>query len=174
VRGTSRATSHHGSPLNVRPFLAAMNEAESDPFDLRRFLDAQISTYDAALAELTAGAKTTHWMWFIFPQVEGLGFSSMAKRYAIRSRAEGRAYFDHKVLGMRLRECVLAVLSVQGRSALQIMGSPDDLKLRSSMTLFSEIAETGSPFEELLARYFSGEKDTKTLEFLRRDGVRGA
>ena len=151
-----------------------MNETGFDFYDLGRFLDAQRDTYDLALSELIAGAKRSHWIWFIFPQVEGLGFSSMSQRYAIHSMPEAKAYLDHPLLGVRLRECVGALLDVQGRSALQIMGSPDDLKLRSSMTLFSEIAESCSPFEKLLAKYFSGKNDPKTVEFIRRNGERGA
>lgn len=141
-----------------------MNTA--DPFQLSRFVEAQRSSYAAALGELRVGRKRTHWMWFVFPQLAGLGSSAMAQRYAIRSRAEAEAYLSHPVLGPRLRECVEALLGVEGRSAGQIMGSPDDVKLRSSATLFAELSPAGSPFERLLAKYYAGERDPRTLELL--------
>ena len=151
-----------------------MTEASSDAFDLGRFLAAQEGVYPAALAEITAGSKRSHWMWFIFPQVSGLGSSSVAQRYAIRSRAEAQAYLAHAVLGQRLLECTKALLGVHGRSASQIMGSPDDLKLRSSMTLFAYVSKSDSPLEKVLAKFFSGEKDQKTVNFLRIDEPPGA
>lgn len=136
--------------------------------DLQRFLDAQdaptggTTIYEQALAELTAGAKRTHWMWFVFPQLAGLGHSTMAQRYAIADLAEARAYLAHPALGPRLRACVAAVNGVQGRSAHEIMGSPDDLKLRSCLTLFAE-AGGGAAFEAALDRYFEGAPDPATL-----------
>ena len=133
-----------------------------DPFNLQRFVDAQASTYTQALSELKNGAKRTHWMWFIFPQIAGLGSSSMAVKYAIGGLDEAKAYLDHPVLGPRLRECAEAVLAVEGKSARQIMGSPDDIKLRSSMTLFVE-AGGDSVFQGVIDKYFDGAADEATL-----------
>src|SRR5689334_18956662 len=118
----------------------------SDPFDLARFTSAQNAVYDLALAEIRHGDKRSHWMWFIFPQIDGLGFSSTAKRYAIKSAEETRQYLAHAVLGPRLLECAAAVLAVEGRSASDIFGSPDDLKLKSCMTLFETVAGQDSVF----------------------------
>ncbi len=137
-----------------------------DPFDLARFVTAQEGVYDAALAELRSGRKRTHWMWFVFPQIDGLGHSPISKHYAIKSLAEARAYLDHPVLGPRLRECAEALLAVDGRSASEIFGYPDDLKLKSSMTLFARVAEPGSAFDRVLAQFFGGEEDTGTLRLL--------
>ena len=123
-----------------------------DPFHLQRFVEAQEPCYATALAELQAGSKQTHWMWFIFPQIRGLGFSPMAMRYAIGSRAEAQAYLDHALLGPRLRQCVRAALVNADRSLHQIFGSPDDMKFRSSMTLFC-LAGDGDVFREALDRY---------------------
>jgi uncharacterized protein (DUF1810 family) len=137
-----------------------------DPFHLQRFVDAQAGVHETALAELTAGAKRSHWMWFVFPQLEGLGFSPMAQRYAIRSLTEARAYLAHPVLGPRLRACVEAILGVPGRSAHDIFGSPDDLKLRSSMTLFAKAAPQEALYQDVLGHFFEGEPDRRTLELL--------
>ena len=134
--------------------------------DLKRFLDAQESTYSDALAELQAGMKRTHWMWFIFPQVAGLGNSPMAVRYAINSRKEAQDYLGHPLLGSRLRECAEALLSVQGKTANEIMGFPDDLKLKSSMTLFAALSNADPMFRQVLERYYQGEQDEKTLQIL--------
>lgn len=134
--------------------------------DLQRFLDAQENIYPDALAELKAGKKRTHWMWFIFPQVAGLGNSPMAVRYAINSREEAQAYLDHSVLGSRLRECATALIGVQGRTANEIMGFPDDLKLKSSMTLFAAISNADPLFKQVLEHYYQGEQDEKTLQIL--------
>ena len=114
-----------------------------EAFDLQRFLDAQATVYQNALSELRAGHKRTHWMWFIFPQVAGLGHSAMAQRYAISSRAEAQHYLEHPILAQRLRQCTEAVLSVEGKTALQIFGAPDDTKFRSSMTLFEAVSQDG-------------------------------
>ena len=138
----------------------------SDPHNLRRFIDAQESSYRKALAEIAAGQKVSHWMWYIFPQYDGLGFSSTSKHYAIKSLSEARAYLDHSTLGPRLRECVDALLGVTGRSAQQIFDSPDDMKLKSSMTLFAHISPEGSVFEQVLDKYFDGYRDEKTLELV--------
>jgi uncharacterized protein (DUF1810 family) len=142
------------------------NDSQTDPFDLQRFVNAQEGIYKSALAELHSGRKRTHWMWFVFPQIQGLGFSPTSKRYAIRSSDEARAYLDHPVLGKRLVECAEAVLSVQGRSASAIFGSPDDIKLKSSMTLFDAVSAPGSVFSQVLERYFQGQRDRKTLDIL--------
>lgn len=137
-----------------------------DSFNLQRFLEAQRDTYSVALAELRVGKKRSHWMWFIFPQFSGLGTSTMAQRYAIHSKAEAEAYIAHPELGPHLRECAAALLLHKGKNISEIMGFPDDLKLRSSMTLFVTVAEHGSVFHRVLAGFFSGDMDEKTLGFL--------
>lgn len=139
----------------------------SDPFNLQRFLDAQArsGTYAAALTELRAGRKRTHWIWFIFPQVAGLGSSPTAQFYAITSRAEAAAYLAHALLGPRLRECTAALLQHPDKSAVEIMGHPDDLKLRSSLTLFSALSPSGSVFHQVLSHFFDS-PDPRTLAFL--------
>ena len=137
-----------------------------DPFDLGRFVRAQEEDYGQALAELRAGRKRSHWMWYVFPQFEGLGFSLMSRRYAIRTVAEAEAYLRHPVLGPRLMECAEAVLAIHGSSAEQILGHPDDMKLRSCMTLFARIAPTGSVFTQVLEAYFRGVPDPRTLELI--------
>jgi uncharacterized protein (DUF1810 family) len=139
-----------------------------DPYDLDRFLLAQARDYDRALSELRAGKKQSHWMWYIFPQIEGLGHSPMSARYSIKSAAEARAYLDHPILGPRLRECATVVRDIVGRSAIQIFGSPDDLKVRSSATLFAAVSNDGV-FEQVLQRYFNGEHDKETLRLLGRE-----
>ena len=137
-----------------------------DPYHLERFVEAQEAIYATALAELKRGQKRTHWMWFIFPQIDGLGFSETSKYYALKSLDEARRYLAHPVLGGRLLECCKALLQVQGRKAYQIFGSPDDLKLKSSMTLFSEAVVEHAVFEEVLEKYFDGQKDQRTLDIL--------
>ena len=134
-----------------------------DPYDLNRFVAAQDGDYNRALSEIRAGRKQSHWMWYVFPQFNGLGFSPTARRYAIRSVAEAEAYLNHPVLGPRLTECAEAVLGVDGRSAAEIFGSPDDMKLNSSATLFAVVSPGGSVFERLLDKYFGGVRDEKTL-----------
>ena len=146
--------------------------AGGDPFDLGRFLDAQRPTYDAALAEIRRGRKHTHWMWFVFPQLAGLGHSSTSRRYAIHGLEEARHYLAHPMLGPRLGECAEALLEIHGLTASEIFGAPDDLKLRSSMTLFAAAAGPGSAFDRVLERYFGGEPDQRTLELLRQSGTR--
>jgi uncharacterized protein (DUF1810 family) len=138
---------------------------QGDPFDLERFTDAQAGVYEHALAELGSGRKRTHWMWFIFPQIAGLGHSGMSKHYAVKSIEEAREYLAHPVLGPRLAECAEAVLAVEGRTVSEIFGYPDDLKLRSSMTLFARAAERGSVFARVLEKYFQGE-DARTVQLL--------
>jgi len=140
--------------------------AADDPHDLARFVEAQAGDYETALAEIRAGRKRSHWMWYIFPQIDGLGFSSMARRYAIKSLDEARAYLDHPVLGPRLVEITEAALAVEGRSAHEIFGSPDDMKLRSCATLFARAASEGSVFSRLLDKFFDGKPDVRTLELL--------
>jgi uncharacterized protein (DUF1810 family) len=139
---------------------------QGDPFDLARFTSAQKAVYDRALAEIRGGDKRSHWMWFIFPQIDGLGFSSTAKHYAIKSGEEVRHYLAHPVLGSRLLECSEAVLAVEGRSASQIFGSPDDLKLKSCMTLFESVSGQDSIFGRVLDKYYQGKRDTRTREIL--------
>jgi uncharacterized protein (DUF1810 family) len=137
-----------------------------DPHDLQRFVDAQGGVFEQALAELKSGAKRSHWIWFVFPQIEGLGRSETARRYAIASRAQARAYLEHPLLGARLRECAQAVCALRGRSAHEVFGSPDDLKFRSSMTLFAEVASDEGIFKEALRKYFDGRPDELTLKAL--------
>ena len=139
-----------------------------DPYDLNRFVRAQEGVYDRALAELRSGRKRTHWMWYIFPQIDGLGYSPTAKRYAIKSIEEARRYLNHPVLGKRLLECTEAVFAVKGRSVSEIFGYPDDLKFKSTMTLFEITAGSGSLFSSALDRYCSGERDTATLRLLEK------
>ena len=137
-----------------------------DPFDLSRFTSAQASVYEIVLAELRSGRKRTHWMWFIFPQLEGLGHSTTAQYYAIRSVEETRQYLNHPVLGTRLTECAETVLAIDGRSVAEIFGYPDDRKLKSSMTLFAHVADPHSVFVRVLDKYFHGDQDRRTLDLL--------
>lgn len=137
----------------------------TDPFDLNRFVRAQNPVFGAVQAELSRGRKQTHWMWFVFPQVAGLGFSAMSQRYAIGSRAEAEAYLAHPVLGPRLIECTRLVLAVDGRTISAILGAPDDSKFRSSMTLFGEVSNEPI-FDDAIAKYFAGKPDGATLEIL--------
>lgn len=143
--------------------------AGADPFDLERFVKAQAASYDTALAELRAGEKRTHWMWFTFPQLRGLGISSMAYRYGISSLDEARAYLAHPVLGPRLYTCVDAVLGNDGNSLHALFGSPDDIKFASCMTLFAATyGLTNNPFAHALDQFCGGRRDERTLEMLRR------
>lgn len=135
----------------------------TDNFDLERFIEAQSGVYEKACAELRAGQKRSHWMWFIFPQIQGLGSSPMAVRFAIASLAEARAYLAHPVLGERLREATRIVLGVRARTIGEIFGYPDDLKFHSSMTLFAKADEGEGVFEEVLGKYFGGELDAGTI-----------
>ena len=146
----------------------------NDPCDLERFIKAQgrVSpgalrcSYERALAEIRDGEKVSHWMWYVFPQIEGLGSSPTSKLYSIKSLAEAEAYLNHPVLGPRLRECAEATLAVEGRSAWAIFGSPDDWKLRSCATLFALVSPPGSVFHCLLDKYFEGRPDQRTLDLL--------
>ncbi|MBJ8348966.1 DUF1810 domain-containing protein [Antrihabitans sp. YC2-6] len=135
---------------------------------LDRFVDAQSTVYNTVLAELRAGDKRTHWMWFVFPQIAGLGHSPIAQRFAIADLDEARAYLAHPVLGARLRECAQLISDVEGRSIDRILGFPDNLKLRSSMTLFAQASTDNAVFLAVLQKYFDGEADPRTLEILGR------
>jgi uncharacterized protein (DUF1810 family) len=137
-----------------------------DQFDLQRFVDAQASTYERALKELQSGRKQSHWMWFVFPQLTGLGHSDMARRYGISGCEEAMAYLNHPLLGERLTRCCAALLEWKDRSAAQIMGSPDDMKLRSSMTLFAAVAPEQQVFRDVLEVFFKGQVDELTLSKL--------
>lgn len=140
----------------------------TDTFDLQRFVDAQARAYGDVLAQLRAGRKTSHWMWYVFPQLAGLGSSAMAQAYAIGSLEEAKAYLAHPLLGARLRECVAAVIAVKDRSAHEIFGDPDDLKLRSSLTLFAQAGPAEPLFRRALEQYFAGELDRRTMKILGR------
>jgi uncharacterized protein (DUF1810 family) len=153
----------------------SMNSIEAyEVLHLDRFTAAQESIYDQVLTELRNGHKRSHWMWYIFPQLDGLGHSSTAKRYAIESVEEARRYLEHPVLGARLRECASALLDIEERTATEIFGYPDELKLRSSMTLFACISERDSVFVRVLDKFYQGRQDRKTLDLLKaRHGIKG-
>jgi uncharacterized protein (DUF1810 family) len=138
----------------------------TDPHDLQRFLDAQAPVYPLVLAELRRGQKQSHWMWFIFPQLAGLGHSTMAQRFAITSRDEALAYLGHGILGSRLRECTALVNAVEGRTIREILGGPDDLKFHSSMTLFGAVS-SDPDFAAAIAKFCGGKPDQMTLDLLR-------
>ena len=138
----------------------------NDPFNLQRFLDAQDPTYEQVCRELRAGEKRSHWMWFIFPQLRGLGSSPTAVAFGISSLAEARAYLEHPILGPRIKECTRMVLEVENRSIDEILGYPDDLKFRSSITLFASVGIDAQIFKDALQKYFAGESDSLTLERL--------
>jgi len=140
----------------------------SNTVDLSRFINEQESIYDSVLAELRNGRKRTHWMWYIFPQIDGLGHSATSKHYAIKSIEEARQYLNHPVLGQRLLECAEAVFAIEGRSISEIFGYPDNLKLKSSMTLFAYVAAPCSAFSRILDKYFNGEQDALTLQLLEK------
>jgi len=137
-----------------------------DPYDLNRFLRAQANDYVQALSEIQSGRKRSHWIWYIFPQIDGLGFSSTSKHYAIKSLAEAKAYLAHPILGPRLIECAKAAVRIEGRSATEVFGFPDDMKVRSCATLFACVSPQGSVFDGLLAKYYQNERDGKTLQLL--------
>jgi uncharacterized protein (DUF1810 family) len=140
-----------------------------DRSDLSRFLLAQEADYEIALSEIKTGRKRSHWMWYVFPQIDGLGFSSTTRHYAIKSLSEAQAYLRHPVLGSRLVECAEALMSLEGRSAAEIFGSPDDLKLRSCATLFACVSPPGSVFDRLLQKFFEGKRDDRTIQLLHLD-----
>jgi uncharacterized protein (DUF1810 family) len=137
-----------------------------DPYNLQRFVEAQDSVYVQVVAELRQGYKASHWMWFVFPQIAGLGHSAMARQFAISGLDEARAYLQHPVLGPRLTECTRLVTQITGRTIDQIFGSPDDMKFRSSMTLFARAAPEDKLFEDALQKYFHGAYDQQTLSRL--------
>jgi uncharacterized protein (DUF1810 family) len=139
----------------------------TDPFELQRFVAAQAPVYSRVVGELRGGQKQSHWMWFVFPQIAGLGHSAMAQRFAISSREEATAYLSHTVLGARLRECTALVNAVEGRTILDILGSPDDLKFCSSMTLFAA-ASNDSAFAAAIEKFYGGKSDQTTLELMTR------
>ncbi len=139
---------------------------DHDPYHLSRFVSAQEKVYESVLSELRSGLKITHWMWFIFPQMEGLGYSSTSRYFSIKSGEEARQYLNHPVLGPRLHECAQALLAIPAKTAREVFGSPDDLKLKSSMTLFARYAGSDSVFARVLDRYFDGEQDRNTLLLL--------
>ena len=147
----------------------SLSSDDADPFDLRRFVDAQDRVYDTVLAELRTGAKRSHWIWFVFPQLRGLGHSTTAQHYGISSLDEARAYLAHPVLGPRLRECTRLVAAIEGRSVDQIFGWPDNLKVRSSMTLFSHATDDNGDFRAVLDKFYAGEDDPATVELLRTE-----
>lgn len=138
----------------------------NDPYDLNRFLVAQENEYEIALREIRNGRKQSHWMWFIFPQIAGLGRAETSKTFAIKSREEAVAFLEHPTLGERLREASEAVLSIQDKSAAEIFGTPDDLKLRSSMTLFKSVSTDNDVFLQVLDQYYQGEEDPQTFRIL--------
>lgn len=145
------------------PVLTDASLMSHDPYDLQRFVDAQEQVYAQVSVEMRTGRKRTHWMWFVFPQLRGLGFSATAMRYGIASLEEAHAYLAHPVLGPRLLECTRWVLAVEGRTAHEIFGSPDDQKFRSSMTLFAHASPDRPEFANALAKYYGGEQDPLTL-----------
>lgn len=140
----------------------------NDPYNLQRFVEAQDPVIEEVKEELRSGRKRTHWMWYVFPQIEGLGSSQLAQRYAISSQDEAEAYLSHPILGSRLRDCTEIVNAVEGRSANEVFGSPDDLKFRSSMTLFETVADDPTPFRTALEQYYENDRDSKTLELLEK------
>lgn len=135
-------------------------------YDLRRFVSAQESTYDDAINELMKGKKLSHWMWFVFPQLDGLGYSPMAKHYSIKTIEEAQAYLNHNILGQRLKKCCEILLTLPVNDPLSIFGNPDNLKLKSSMTLFLNISEDKEIFCKVLNKFFDNEQDTKTLSLI--------
>jgi len=137
-----------------------------DQYDLNRFIEAQQNKYTDAFNEIRNGKKDTHWMWFVFPQISGLGFSEMSKKYAIKDLTEAQLYLQHPILGERLIRISKLLLSIHGKTALEIFGSPDHLKLKSSMTLFSSLQKTDMVFLQIIHQYFNGEKDIKTLSLI--------
>lgn len=152
-RCVTRLTVNRSLELNAAPLA----------HDFTRFLQAQERDYETALAQIKDGRKRSHWMWYIFPQFDGLGFSATSKHYAIKSIAQAQGYLCDEVLGPRLTQCAQAVLAVKGRSALEIFGAPDDMKLKSCATLFAQVSLPGSVFEQILDQYYQGERDLKTL-----------
>jgi uncharacterized protein (DUF1810 family) len=148
------------------PVDKSLSSDDADPFDLRRFVDAQDRVYGTVIAELRNGAKRSHWIWFVFPQLRGLGHSPTAQRFGISSLDEARAYLAHPVLGPRLRGCTRLVAAIEGRSVDQIFGWPDNLKVRSSMTLFARATDDNAEFRAVLDKFYNGDDDPATVERL--------
>jgi uncharacterized protein (DUF1810 family) len=171
-RGLARRIIHRWLGSRERDLMLGANEhdAAPDPWNLNRFIQAQEDAYDPALQEIRRGRKQSHWMWYVFPQFAGLGQSTVAKHYSIGSIAEAEAYLAHPLLGPRLIECFQSVLLIQGSTAHEIFGSPDDLKLRSCATLFASISPKGSIFTRLLEKYFEGSPDGRTLQLIATAG----
>ncbi len=144
----------------------AVDNFNDGPFDLKRFISAQEGVYERVLSELKMGRKRTHWMWYIFPQIDGLGSSPTAKLYAIKSMEEAQAYLEHPVLGARLLECTETVLAIKEASADEIFGYPDNMKLKSCMTLFAVVSGPGYVFKHVIEKYFDGQRDEATLQIL--------
>jgi uncharacterized protein (DUF1810 family) len=155
-----------GAARGWRLSLSQRRTEAADPYDLTRFVQAQGRDYEQAMSEIRGGRKRSHWMWYIFPQFEGLGLSATSRHYAIKSRAEAEAYLRHVVLGARLVESARAVVALERRSAFEVFGSPDDMKLQSSATLFASISPAGSVFEQIIDKYFGGKRDEKTMSLL--------
>ena len=139
-----------------------------DQFNLERFIEAQNSVYDHVVEELKNGKKKTHWMWFIFPQITGLGYSAMSQKYAIKSKAEAIAYLEHPILGNRIKECTQLVIDVNEKPVLEIFGSPDNMKFHSSITLFHIVDENSKVFTNALAKYFANDLNTQTIEIINK------
>src|ERR1035437_1438224 len=158
----------HESAVTDRTFLCRLRYRMPLMHDLGQFVEAQSAVYQDVCVELAAGKKTSHWMWFVFPQLAGLGRRSMAVRFGIASVAEAQAYWQHEVLGPRLKQCIELVMAIKGKTAFQIFGTPDDLKFRSCLTLFAHALPDEPLFAAALAKYFRGEFDTKTVELLPR------
>ena len=152
----------------ARPIRCEQRSGVNDPFNLARFAVAQAPIYHQVLSEIASGEKRSHWMWYIFPQYDGLGSSLTAMEFAIKSTAEASAYLRHDVLGPRLVECAEALLAIEGRTARSVFGA-DDVKLRSSATLFARVSPAGSPFHRLLDRFFAGQPDGRTLKLIESD-----
>ncbi len=146
--------------------MANNGNSTNDPFDLKRFLDAQEENYERALSELRAGQKRSHWMWYVFPQIDGLGRSATARHYAIKSIEEAQEYLSHPVIGARLLECTETVLGIRKKTVSEIFGFPDDMKFKSSMTLFAQISESDCVFVKVIDKFFSGQQDNKTIQLL--------
>ena len=139
---------------------------KNDKYNLNRFIDVQEDFYKQVVTELLNGYKKTCWMWFIFPQIDGLGESSISKRYSIKDKEEALEYLENPILGKRIRECTEIILNINDKTAFEIFGSPDDMKLKSSMTLFADISDSHSIFHRVLDKYFNGTKDKLTLDLL--------
>jgi uncharacterized protein (DUF1810 family) len=153
----------NASRMSSAAAIDVMPTSLNDPYNLQRFVEAQNPVFEQVCAELRAGRKSRHWMWFVFPQIKGLGNSETSRKFAIASRAEAEAYLEHPILGARLRECSRLVTLVHGRTAVEIFGPTDELKLRSSLTLFSAVTSDNKVFVDALQKYFAGEPDDRTL-----------